>query len=84
MWRRWNRRRSPGGERRAGRRKWLSTIRRKRSRPIKPIVDAAETGVHVAYGVTYMIEIIIQTLLHPLIVSGHLSENLLAVLGHLS
>jgi len=81
----WSRRsRSPGGERRAGRRKWLSTFTRKRSRPIKPIVDIAETGMHIANGVTDMAEIIVQTLLHPLIVCGHLSRNLLAVLGHLS
>ena len=40
--------------------------------------------MHIANGVTDIAEIIVQTLLHPLIVCGHLSGNLLAVLGHLS
>ena len=59
-------------------------IMRKRSQPIKPVVDAAETGMHIANGVTDMAEIIVQTLLQPLIVCGHLSGKLLAMLGHLS
>ena len=78
-----SRRRSPYGERRAGKREWLSTIMRKRSRPIKPVVDAAETGMHIANGVTDMVEVIVQTLIQPLIVCSHLSRNLLVVLPKL-
>ena len=82
--RRSRRSKSPGSERRAESRKWLITFTRKRSRPIKPGVDAAETGMHIAHGVTDMAEIIVQALLHPLIVYSHLSENLLVVLPKLS
>ena len=40
--------------------------------------------MHIAHGVTDMAEIMVQTLLHPLIVCGHLRGNLLAMLDHLS
>ena len=54
------------------------------NRPIKLLVDAAEICIHIAHGVTDIAEIMVQTLLHPLIVCGHLSGKLLAMLGHLS
>jgi len=54
------------------------------NRPIKLLVDAAEICIHIAHGVTDIAEIMVQTLLHPLIVCGHLSRKLLAMLGQLS
>ena len=40
--------------------------------------------MHIAHGVTDIAKITVQTLLHPLIVCGHLSGKLLAMLGQLS
>ena len=43
-----------------------------------------DVGLHIANGITNVIEIIVQSLLQPLKVSGHLSEHLLAVLPKLN